>query len=78
MRNLIEFNERNLKFDGSMESHHLKISNKFGLEVPGLKIKANMVYFDDLAPGSYQVQWGGGGYYHLEIISIEKDDLLPT
>lgn len=78
MLEIVTYNSREIVFNQSVEACLVKITNKFGLDVPNIKVKANRVYFEELIPGSYQIQFGHRGHYQLQAIFIDSEQLeLP-
>lgn len=70
---LIAYSPNMLQFNQELDSYMLKVTNRFDLEVPNLKILSNKVHFETLAPGAYHLQFGARGHYQFQTIYVEDD-----
>lgn len=70
---LIAYSPNMLQFNQELDSYMLKVTNRFDLEVPNLKIISNKVHFETLAPGAYHLHFGKRGHYQFQTIHVDND-----
>ena len=78
MSQIVDFTSTYIDFSQPIRPHEFRLTNRFGVQIPDLVFKGTRVQYNQLAQGSYFIEWTFEGEFYTVVQEVFSEDLISA